>query len=92
MPAYLVRMIDTRDLLTVVDEVTDADACEYIELPDGGIMWGIQAEMSGLLQSMLRRRPTKLEGYRARARWPPYSTAAAARSRRPITVMSVAWR
>jgi hypothetical protein len=51
MPAYLVRLIDTRDLVgfffaedaddleLVVDECTDVPDCEYVELPDGGIMW-----------------------------------------------------
>lgn len=55
MPAFLVRLIETRDLLgffsadepddllLIIDEVTDADACEYIELPDGAIMWGSPA-------------------------------------------------
>ena len=51
MPAYLVRLSDTRDLVgfffaeeidelaLIVDECTDVPACEYVELPDGGIMW-----------------------------------------------------
>jgi len=51
MPAYLVRTIDEHDivgifvademndLLVAVDECTDPDDCEYIELPVGGIMW-----------------------------------------------------
>jgi hypothetical protein len=51
MPAYLVRLIDTRDLVgfffaeevdqlsIIVDECTDVPDCEYVELPDGGIMW-----------------------------------------------------
>jgi hypothetical protein len=51
MPAYLVRLIDTRDivgvfvademrdLLITVEECTNPDACEYVELPTGGIMW-----------------------------------------------------
>jgi hypothetical protein len=51
MPAYLVRIIETRDLVgifvaddeeavqSVVDECTDVLACEYLELPDGGVMW-----------------------------------------------------
>lgn len=51
MPAYLVRIIDTRDMVgfffvedfdrleVVVDECTDVPDCEYVELPDGGIMW-----------------------------------------------------
>ncbi|RXG96364.1 hypothetical protein [Bradyrhizobium zhanjiangense] len=51
MPAYLVRIIDTRDLVGIfvaddedylafaVDERTDAPGCEYVELPTGGIMW-----------------------------------------------------
>jgi hypothetical protein len=51
MPAYLVRLIQNRDivgffaadefedLLMAVDECTNAGACEYIELPAGGIMW-----------------------------------------------------
>lgn len=55
MPAYLVRMIGSRDLvgfyyaeepddlLMIIDEITDPDACEYTELPDGGITWGSPA-------------------------------------------------
>ncbi|KRR06820.1 hypothetical protein [Bradyrhizobium valentinum] len=51
MPAYLVRLIDTRDLVgfyfaaepdalvTIIDECTEAADCEYAELPDGGISW-----------------------------------------------------
>lgn len=51
MPAYLVRLCDTRDLVgfffaedpgeleLVVDECTDTPGCEYVELPRGGIMW-----------------------------------------------------
>ena len=51
MPAYLVRTIDEHDivgffaadepddLLVVIDECLDAADCEYMELPDGGIMW-----------------------------------------------------
>jgi hypothetical protein len=51
MPAYLVRILDTRDLVGffyaededelefVVDECTDVGDCEYVELPTGGIMW-----------------------------------------------------
>lgn len=51
MPAYLVRIIKTRDLVGifvaddeddlafVMDECTDAPGCEYVELPAGGIMW-----------------------------------------------------
>ena len=51
MPAYLVRLIQNRDivgffaadefddLVTTVDECTDVEACEYVELPPGGIMW-----------------------------------------------------
>ncbi|MGY4193368.1 hypothetical protein [Bradyrhizobium sp. USDA 4520] len=51
MPAYLVRIADTRDLVgfffaedeedleLIVDECTDVPDCEYIELPEGGIMW-----------------------------------------------------
>jgi hypothetical protein len=51
MPAYLVRIIETRDLVGIfvaddedqvqlaVDECTDVPDCEYIELPDGGVMW-----------------------------------------------------
>jgi hypothetical protein len=48
MPAYLVRIIDTRDmvgffvademdeLIVAVDECTDPGDCEYIEMPPGG--------------------------------------------------------
>ncbi|MBH5397150.1 hypothetical protein HZZ13_05000 [Bradyrhizobium sp. CNPSo 4010] len=51
MPAYLVRIIETRDLVgifvaddeddleLVVDECTDVPYCEYVELPPGGVMW-----------------------------------------------------
>jgi hypothetical protein len=51
MPAYLVRIIDTRDLVGffyaededelefVADECTETADCEYVELPVGGIMW-----------------------------------------------------
>lgn len=51
MPAYLVRIIETRDLVgifvaddeddleIVVDECTDVPECEYAELPGGGVMW-----------------------------------------------------
>ena len=51
MPTYIVRLIKNRDLVgffaaddmddlvTAVDECTDPDACEYIELPAGGVMW-----------------------------------------------------
>ena len=51
MPAFLVRIIKTRDLVGIfvaddelslemaVDECTDTLGCEYTELPDGGIMW-----------------------------------------------------
>ena len=51
MPAYLVRLCDTRDLVgfffaeevdqleLIVDECIDVPDCEYVELPLGGIMW-----------------------------------------------------
>jgi hypothetical protein len=51
MPAYLVRLIQNRDIVgffsadefddfvITVDECTDVSACEYAELPPGGIMW-----------------------------------------------------
>jgi hypothetical protein len=51
MPAFLVRLIANRDivgffcaedrdrLVFVVDECADVGACEFIELPAGGIMW-----------------------------------------------------
>ena len=50
MPAYVVRLIQNRDIVgffaaedvddlaIVVDECTDPGACEYAELPVGGIM------------------------------------------------------
>jgi hypothetical protein len=50
MPAYLVRLIQNRDvvgffaaddfddLIVAVDECTDVPACEYVELPPGGMM------------------------------------------------------
>jgi hypothetical protein len=55
MPAYLVRTIDEHDivgffvademadLLIAVDECTDPDDCEYVELPVGGILWSTRA-------------------------------------------------
>jgi hypothetical protein len=51
MPAYLVRIIKSQDLVGIfvaddelglemaVDECTDTPGCEFTELPDGGIMW-----------------------------------------------------
>ena len=51
MPAYLVSLIDTRDLVgfyfadeaadlvTIIDEGTEPADCEYAKLPDGGIIW-----------------------------------------------------
>jgi hypothetical protein len=51
MPTYLVRIIESRDLvgifsadsihelIVVIDECTEADACEYVRLPTGGVMW-----------------------------------------------------
>jgi hypothetical protein len=51
MPAFLVRLIKNRDivgfftaedfdsLMVAVDECTDVDGCEFVELPPGGIMW-----------------------------------------------------
>jgi hypothetical protein len=51
MPAYLVRLIKSHDIIgffaaddldaleIVVDECTDVSGCEYVELPEGGIMW-----------------------------------------------------
>jgi hypothetical protein len=51
VPAYLVRLVQNRDLVGFfaaddlddlageVDECTDVEACEYVELPPGGIMW-----------------------------------------------------
>jgi hypothetical protein len=51
MPAFLVRVIKSRELVGIfvaddelalemaVDECTDVPGCEYTELPDGGIMW-----------------------------------------------------
>ena len=51
MTGYLVRLTKNRDLVGVfvaddldelidsVDECTDVSACEYIEMPPGGIMW-----------------------------------------------------
>lgn len=49
MPAYLVRLADTRDLVgfffaeevdqleMIIDECTDVPDCEYVELPEGGM-------------------------------------------------------
>ncbi|WP_194463141.1 hypothetical protein [Bradyrhizobium sp. CCBAU 53340] len=51
MPAYLVRLIDSRRIVgfffvdhpdrlaNSVQEWTDSDRCEYLKLPDGGIVW-----------------------------------------------------
>jgi hypothetical protein len=51
MPAFLVRVIKSRDLVGIfmagdeiglaiaVDECIDVPGCEYTQLPDGGIMW-----------------------------------------------------
>jgi len=33
------RLLDFDDLEVIVDECTDVPDCEYVELPDGGIMW-----------------------------------------------------
>ncbi|SFN80818.1 hypothetical protein SAMN05216573_12256 [Bradyrhizobium sp. Rc3b] len=56
MPAYLVRIIENRDLVGifiaddeddlafVMDECTDAPGGEYVELPAGGIMWDSPAK------------------------------------------------
>jgi hypothetical protein len=55
MPAYLVRLISNRDivglfaaddfdnLVVTVDECTDVSACEFLEMPDGGIIWSSPA-------------------------------------------------
>ena len=55
MAAYLVRIVETHDivgffvadqmedLLMAVDECTDPADCEYVELPPGGIMWTSRA-------------------------------------------------
>ncbi|MGX1321622.1 hypothetical protein AB7M17_005075 [Bradyrhizobium sp. USDA 377] len=52
MPAYLVRSIDShqivglfsadhpRSLAHSVQEWTERDRCEYVELPAGGLVWG----------------------------------------------------
>lgn len=49
--AYLVRLMNSRDLvgffvaedlnelIDLIDEGTDPGACEYLELPSGGIFW-----------------------------------------------------
>jgi hypothetical protein len=51
VPAYLVRLIKSHSIVgffaaddfdaleIVVDECTDISGCEYVELPEGGIMW-----------------------------------------------------
>jgi hypothetical protein len=51
VPAYLVRLIKSHDIVgfftaddldelaITIDECSDVDACEYVELPLGGIMW-----------------------------------------------------
>jgi hypothetical protein len=55
VPAYLVRIVESRDygifvaddeddLAFVMDECTDAPGCEYVELPNGGIMWEAPAK------------------------------------------------
>jgi len=55
MRAYLVRIIETRDLVGIfvatsrfqlqmlVDECTDIDGCEYAPMPAGGIYWDVPA-------------------------------------------------
>jgi ribulose bisphosphate carboxylase small subunit len=61
MPGYLVRLIDTRDmvgffhaetmndLLAEVDECTSAEACEYARFPAGGIVWDSKAIPQGIV-------------------------------------------
>ncbi|WP_445490224.1 hypothetical protein [Rhodopseudomonas sp. RCAM05734] len=51
MPTFLVRIIETHDLVGIfvcsnlrelaitIDECTDAGECEYIRMASGGIMW-----------------------------------------------------
>ncbi|MGY8630870.1 hypothetical protein RAD15_00050 [Bradyrhizobium sp. 14AA] len=51
MPAYLVRLIDNHQIVGIffadhpgslalsVHEWTDKDRCEYVKLPEGGIVW-----------------------------------------------------
>lgn len=51
MPTYLVRIIETHDLvgifsvdnihqlIVIVDECTEPDGCEYARMRPGGIMW-----------------------------------------------------
>ncbi|WP_441242505.1 hypothetical protein [Tardiphaga sp. 768_D3_N2_1] len=55
MPTYLVRIIETHDLvgvfsadnivqlIDIVDECTEPDECEYTRMGPGGIMWGSPA-------------------------------------------------
>ncbi|KZD20349.1 hypothetical protein A4A58_19100 [Tardiphaga robiniae] len=55
MPTYLVRIIETRDLvgvfsadnivqlIDIVDECTEPDECEYTRMGPGGIMWASPA-------------------------------------------------
>lgn len=38
-------------LLMIIDECTDPDACEYVELPDGGITWESPAISKGTFRS-----------------------------------------
>jgi len=64
MPAFLVRLIKNRDLvgffaaddlidlMDTVDECTDPGACEYAELPLGGIMWSSPAKAIPLIPGL----------------------------------------
>lgn len=68
MPAYLVRIIDTRDLVGifivddeddpefVMDECTDAPGCEYVETPAGGIVWASPGQAGAAHRRRPRRR------------------------------------
>ena len=71
MPAYLVRLIKNRDIVGIfvadeleelveaVDGCTDIDACEFAELPLGGIMWTGPAIAVPVFPSSVRPRLTK---------------------------------
>jgi hypothetical protein len=51
VPAYLIRLIKSHDIIgffaaddldalkIVVDECADVSGCEYVKLPEGGIVW-----------------------------------------------------
>jgi hypothetical protein len=70
MSAYLVRLIQNRDivgffaadgfddLVIAVDECTEVSACEFVELPPGGIVWtspAVPVPIGGALKMRTRK-------------------------------------